>query len=89
MQTMAGIPQTKLLVAELMLTKVSIISPYHIFNVQKKRERDCIKIHHVLCPNVFLFPEPAAGFMLPVPEKEKTMRKISQACGPLQSLLKR
>ena len=51
-----GDTQTKLLIAELILIKVSIISPCSdvIIRIgQKKRERDCIEIHHVLCPMFF------------------------------------
>ena len=92
MHTIAGMPQTKLLIAELILTKVSIISPYHIFNGKRKRERDCTKIHHVLCPTVFLSPEPVAGFKPMPPGKGKTNVKIitkQQATSILVKMLTR
>jgi hypothetical protein len=53
---MAGMPHTKLLIAELMLIKVSIISPYRDTEIREgKRKENVIvsKIHHVLCPMVF------------------------------------
>jgi hypothetical protein len=55
MQTMAGTPHTKLLIAELILTSVSIITPSLDADLpvgKTKREPDRTKIHHVLCPMV-------------------------------------
>jgi hypothetical protein len=81
---MAGMPQTKLLIAELMLTSVSIISPYLDANLlicKIKREPDRTKIHHVLCPMVSGLRRVQASLLMHAPRKGKTdVKNITKQC---------
>ena len=84
MQTMAGMPHTKLLIAELMLIKVSIISPYRDTEIREGKRKEHVivsKIHHVLCPMVSGLRRVYASLLIHALRKGKTdVKNITKQC---------